>query len=78
MWMVACVGDRHRKKVLVALQEWYFECVALKNCTLIRYDIIECLRKIYDEVVDAEIRLLAANLIEQEQDSKYQKKYRTL
>ena len=78
MWMVACVGGPYRKKVLESLNEWYFECVSHKNCTLIRYDIIESLRKIYDEVKDEKIPALAESLIEQELDSKYQKKYGTL
>ena len=78
MWMVACVGDQYRKKVLDSLKEWYFECVSHKNCTLIRYDIIESLRKIYDDVMDERIRALAADLIDQEKDNKYQKKYRTI
>ena len=78
MWMVACVGGPYRKKVLESLNKWYFECVSHKNCTLIRYDIIESLRKIYDEVKDEKIPALAESLIEQELDSKYQKKYRTL
>ena len=78
MWMVACVGDQYQKEVLDSLKEWYFECVSHKNCTLIRYDIIESLRKIYDDVMDERIRALAADLIDQEKDNKYQKKYRTL
>ena len=78
MWMVACVGDQYQKEVLDSLKEWYFECVSHKNCTLIRYDIIESLRKIYDDVMDERIRALAADLIDQEKDNKYQKKYRTI
>lgn len=78
MWMVGCVGDRYRKIVLAALKEWYFDCVVHKNCTLIRYDIVESLRKMFDETLDEKIRTLANDLIEQEQDGKYQKKYRSL
>ena len=78
MWIVACVGDQYRKKVLDSLKEWYFECASHKNCTLIRYDIIESLRKIYDDTKDETIPALAEGLIVQEKDAKYQKKYRTL
>ena len=59
MWMVACIGDQYRKKVLDSLKEWYFECVSHKNCTLIRYDIVESLRKIYDDTKDEKIPALA-------------------
>jgi hypothetical protein len=78
MWMVACAGDQYRKIVLESLKEWYIECDSHKNCTLIRYDIIESLRKIYEDMKDEKIRSLAEELIEQEKDLKYQKKYRTL
>lgn len=78
MWKVAWVGERHRKKVLAALKGWYVDCVTHPNCTLIRFDIIESLRKLYDVALDEKIRALATKLIEQEENIKYQKKYRTL
>jgi hypothetical protein len=51
------------------------ECVTEKNGTLIRYDIIQGLRNLYDAVQDEEIREKALELIETEQDIKYRKKY---
>jgi hypothetical protein len=54
------------------------ECAAEKNCTLIRYDIVESLRKIYDETSDEKIRQRALDLIDTEDDLKYRKKYATL
>ena len=49
-----------------------------KNWTLIRYDIIECLRKLFDVVHDDAIQDRALALIELENDIKYKKKYMTL
>jgi len=49
-----------------------------KNCTLIRYDIIQGLRKLYEEVKDEEVRKKALELIETEADIKYRKKYASL
>lgn len=78
MWHVGCVGKPQQKRVMTALEERFSECVTHKNCTLIRYDIIECLRKLFDVVQDEAIRTKAQSLIELEPDPKYKKKYQTL
>jgi hypothetical protein len=54
------------------------ECATEKNCTLIRYDILQVLRRIYDAVGDPQMRSTAESLIPLEQDAKYRKKYATL
>lgn len=64
-----------QKIVLDALEDRFKNCAAEKNCTLIRYDIIQGLRNLYDEVKDEEIREKALELIETEEDLKYRKKY---
>jgi hypothetical protein len=51
------------------------DCVAENNCTMIRYDIIQGLRNLYDEVMDEKIRAKALELIETEQGAKYRKEY---
>jgi hypothetical protein len=45
---------------------------------LIRYDIIQGLRNLYDEVKDETVREKALALIESEEDMKYRKKYATV
>lgn len=50
-------------------------CVDEKHATLIRFDIIQGLRNLYDKVQDEAIKQLAFDLIEKEEDPKYQKKY---
>jgi len=52
--------------------------VTHKNYTLIRYDIIECLRKLYVATLVDDIQSRAKALIELESDPKYKKKYSTL
>ena len=51
------------------------DCAAEKNCTLIRFDIIQGLGKLYDQVKDETIREKALELIATEADLKYRKKY---
>ena len=78
LWKVGIAGEAQRAKLLVGLTARFKECAAEKNCTLIRYDIVESLRKIYDETSDERIRQRALDLIDTEDDLKYRKKYATL
>ena len=78
MWKVGCVGKKHQELLVAALEKRFSDCVTHKNCTLIRYDIIECLRKLFDAVQNETIRTRAKTLIELESDPKYKKKYSTL
>ncbi len=78
LWKVGAAGKKQQKLVVERLADRFRECAAEKNCTLIRYDIIEGLRKLYDEVQDEKIREKALELIETEEDGKYRKKYATV
>ncbi len=75
LWKIGLAGAKQKEMVLQGLAERYRNCVGEKNYTLIRYDIIEDFRKLYNEDKDESIRQLAADLIEAEEDPKYRKKY---
>jgi hypothetical protein len=53
-------------------------CVDEKNGMLIRFDIIQGLRNLFDVQKDEEIKRTALDLIESEEDPKYKKKYASL
>jgi hypothetical protein len=78
IWKVGVAGEPQRQVLLSGLETRFQECATEKNCTLIRYDIIEDLRKLYDEVHDERVRETALALIETEPDPKYRKKYASL
>jgi hypothetical protein len=75
IWRVGVSSKDMQKIVVEALADRFKNCAAEKNCTLIRYDIIQGLRNLYDEVKDEKIRDQALELIETEEDLKYRKKY---
>ena len=75
MWKVGAAGQEQQALLLEALDQRYFDCVAEKNCTLIRYDIIQSLRHVYDAVGDEHTKDKALALISAETDGKYRKKY---
>ena len=74
IWKVG-VEKKMQKTVVDALAERFRDCRAEKNWSLIRYDIIQDLQKLYDEVKDEKIKRKALELIETEEDVKYRKKY---
>ncbi|MBI5353330.1 MAG: hypothetical protein HZB50_11880 [Chloroflexi bacterium] len=78
IWKVGLAGKKQQEILLNGLARRYYECVAEKNCTLIRYDIIQDFRNLYDAVKDEKIKALAFELIEKEDDIKYRKKYATV
>ena len=78
LWKVGAAGASQRRQVLDGLAGRFQECAGEKNCTLIRSDILQSLRDIYDAVGDETIRQKALELIASEQDLKYRKKYSTL
>jgi len=75
LWKIAVAKKEFKKKVTDLLVMRFNECVTEKNCTLIRYDIIEVFRKIYDQLPDEKVKDQALQLISTEEDIKYKKKY---
>jgi hypothetical protein len=78
LWKIGIVGDAQRKALLKGLAARFKECASEKNCTLIRYDILVVLRRVYDLAGDEKIRQTAERLLALEADPKYRKKYSTV
>lgn len=75
LWKVGAAGDEQRALLVTALEDRYRTCIGEKNATLIRYDIVEILRTLYDAVGDERVKAKALELVEAEDDEKYRKKY---
>jgi hypothetical protein len=78
LWKVGAAGPDQQKLWMDGLAGRFEECLPEKNCTLIRYDIIESFRKVYRATPDEQIRAKAQELIETEADLKYRRKYASL
>jgi hypothetical protein len=78
IWKVGTAGKEQQKVLVDGLTRRFEECITEKNCTLIRYDIIQGLKNLYDEVKDETVKEKALALIETEEDLKYRKKYASL
>ena len=75
IWKVGLAGQAQQKQVVDGLATRFRECLNEKNYTLIRFDIIQGLRNLYDAIQDDAIKQIALDLIEAEDDLKYRKKY---
>jgi hypothetical protein len=75
LWKVGAAGKKQQKRLVDGLAGRFAECATEKNCTLIRYDISQSLRNLYDAVKDEAVREKSLALIETEPDLKYRKKY---
>lgn len=78
LWKVGVAGDSQQRIYVEGLAGRFAECAAEKNCTLIRFDILQSFRNVYDVTHAEEIRQKALALIETESAEKYRKKYATL
>ncbi|MBN1453688.1 MAG: hypothetical protein JW963_21920 [Anaerolineales bacterium] len=78
VWKVGIAGLEQQKILVDGLAGRFKECITEKNCTLVRYDIIQGLRNLYDTVKDEKIKEKALELIATEKDPKYRKKYTSL
>jgi len=78
LWKIGVVGKKQQKLLMDGLKARFKECISEKNCTLIRYDILESMRNVYDVTRDENIKVTALELIKTETDLKYQKKYTAL
>lgn len=78
IWKVGLAGKNQQIMVVKGLEKRYQESVKEKNGTLIRFDIIQDLRNLYDATTSSEIKEKALELIELEKDAKYKKKYATV
>jgi len=78
LWKVGVAGKKQQKILVDGLAGRFKECITEKNGTLIRYDISQSFRNLYNAVKDEKIKEKALELIDTEEDLKYRKKYASL
>ncbi|UTR12668.1 hypothetical protein MM300_10515 [Evansella sp. LMS18] len=78
VWRIGLAGEQQKELVVDHLVNRYRECEGEKNYTLIRFDITQGLRHLFDALHDEAIKITALELIAEETDDKYRKKYAAL
>ena len=75
IWRVGLAGVAQKELLTSHLIERFKECENEKNYTLIRFDIIQDFKNLYDVLEEEQLKETALELIELETDDKYRKKY---
>lgn len=78
IWRVGLAGRAQKEMVMEHMVNRFKNCEGEKNYTLIRSDILQNMRNLFNHLNDDEIRRQALKLIELEEDPKYQKKYQKI
>ncbi len=78
IWKVGIAGTPQKEMVMEYMTDRFKNGTHEKNYTLIRNDIIQNMRNIYDHVNDEAVKQTALNLIDTVEDTKYQKKYKAI
>jgi len=78
LWKVGTAGTAQREAYGEAMIQRFTECRTEKNWSLIRYDILQSMRMVYDITGHKDIHTTAHELIDSETDDKYRKKYSKL
>jgi len=78
IWKVAAAAPDIRQKVIDHLEMRFKECASEKHFNLLRTDIIQSIRSLYDFQPDENLRELGKSMIKEENESKYRKKYEAI
>jgi hypothetical protein len=78
IWKVAAVNGRARKAILDHLEKQFAGCAEEKHYNLIRQDIIQAIRLLYDYKEDDRLLAWAKEMTKKEKDEKYRKKYESI
>ncbi len=76
-WKVGLGGTEQKDLVMTYMVD-RFKTTEEKNYTLIRFDIQQNMKHLYDELGDEAIKQTAMELIDTVEDDKYEKKYKSV
>ncbi|UED80048.1 hypothetical protein FH508_0022210 [Lysinibacillus sp. CD3-6] len=77
IWQIGLAGQVQRDLIVSYLAKRFQTCIDEKQPSRIRYDIIVSFKKLFDATNDHNLLDIAKRLIDEEQDMKYKKKYKT-
>jgi hypothetical protein len=78
IWKVALVSPDLKKQIIDHFERRFRECIAEKHYNLLRTDIIQSIRNLYDYQSDAGLLKIGSSLIELEEEAKHRKKYEAI
>jgi hypothetical protein len=78
IWKVAAINHRAKNTILDHLEKQFATCAEEKHYNLIRQDIIQSIRLLYDHEEDERLLARAKKMTKNEKEEKYRKKYEAI
>jgi len=78
IWKVATTSQQTRERVLAHLEKQFRECAEEKHYNLIRQDIMQSIKLLYDHEKDEALLTRAHELLVEEKEQKFRKKYEAI
>jgi hypothetical protein len=78
IWKVAAANSQNREIIIDHLGQRFAECAGEKHYNLLRQDIIQSMRLLYDQDNDERLLARARELVKMEKDDKHRKKYEAI
>jgi len=75
IWKVAVASPQNRDRVIDHLEKRFKECATETHPNLLRQDILQSFRCLYDQERDEKLLITANSLIKEEREKKYRKVY---
>lgn len=75
IWRVGLAGQEQKELIIHHFIDRFQTGVSEKHYTLIRFDMIQGLKNLYDQLQSEDIKQMAMDLIDIEEDPKYKNKY---
>ncbi|SDC90062.1 hypothetical protein SAMN05421663_10526 [Terribacillus halophilus] len=78
IWKIGLADGVLKEKMMTYMADRFINGINEKNYTLIRFDIIQNMKHLYDQLGDEAIKQTAMELIDTVVDDKYKKKYKSV
>ena len=78
IWKVATTSQQTRERVFAHLEKRFRECTEEKHYNLIRQDIMQSIKLLYDHEKDEALLTRAYELLVEEEEQKFRKKYEAI
>ncbi len=78
IWKVATTSEQTQKRVLTHLEKRFRECIEENHYNLLRQDIIQSIRLLYENEKDDILLTRAQELVREEKEEKHRKKYEAI
>ena len=78
IWKIAATNRQAGEIIIGHLEKQFEDCAQGKHYNLVRQDILQSMRQLFDHEKDDRILIIAREMVKQEKEEKYRKKYENI